>query len=41
MTNYIIKNMIKDPKDLKKFNLNNYSYNKELSSNNDLVFIRG
>ena len=41
MTNYIIKNKISKVEDLKKFNLNNYSYNEQLSSENELVFVRG
>jgi len=41
MTNYIIKNKISKVEDLKKFNLNNYSYNEQFSSENELVFTRG
>ncbi|MCL4147961.1 UNVERIFIED_CONTAM: hypothetical protein GTU68_031395 [Idotea baltica] len=41
MTNYIIKNRIKNITQLKKFDLDNYSFNKSLSNDNDLVFTRG
>lgn len=40
MTRFIIKNKIIDPKYLKKFNLDNYKYNKTLSSDSDWVFTR-
>jgi cytoplasmic iron level regulating protein YaaA (DUF328/UPF0246 family) len=40
MTNYIIKNKIENINDLKKFNLNNYSYNEQLSSENEFIFVR-
>jgi hypothetical protein len=40
MSRYIIKNKITNPKKLKKFNLDDYSFNKVLSSDSDLVFTR-
>ena len=40
MSRYIIKNKIIDPKSLKKFNLEDYRFNKTLSSDSDLVFTR-
>ena len=40
MSRYIIKNKIIDPKSLKKFNLEDYKFNKILSSDSDLVFTR-
>ena len=40
LSRYIIKNKIIDPKSLKKFNLEDYKFNKTLSSDSDLVFTR-
>ena len=40
MSRYNIKNKIIDPKSLKKFNLEDYKFNKTLSSDSDLVFTR-
>ena len=40
MSRYIIKNKITNPKNLKKFNLEDYRFNKVLSSDSDLVFTR-
>ena len=40
MSRYIIKNKITNPKKLKKFNLDDYKFNKVLSSDSDLVFTR-
>ncbi|MCD4792390.1 MAG: peroxide stress protein YaaA [Bacteroidales bacterium] len=40
MCNYIIKNKLTDPADLKEFDYGNYYYNEELSSNNNFIFIR-
>ena len=40
MSRYIIKNKIKDPDKLKKFNLNRYRFNKKLSSDTNWVFTR-
>ena len=40
MSRYIIKNKIIDPKSLKKFNLEDYKFNKTLSSDSNLVFTR-
>ncbi|AOR23868.1 peroxide stress protein YaaA [Clostridium taeniosporum] len=38
MTSFIMKNKINNIKDLKRFDLDGYCYNEELSTNNDLVF---
>ena len=40
MANFIIKNKIKDPADLEKFNMDNYKFDKSLSSKDELVFRR-
>jgi uncharacterized protein len=40
MSRYIIKNKITNPINLKKFNLEDYRFNKVLSSDSDLVFTR-
>ena len=40
MSRYIIKNKITNPKNLKKFNLEDYRFNKVLSSDSNLVFTR-
>ncbi len=40
MASYIIKNRITKLKDLEKFNDKGYNYKKELSENNELVFVR-
>ena len=40
MSRYIIKNKISNPMKLKKFKEENYSYNKNLSSDSDWVFTR-
>lgn len=40
MINYIAKNMITNLEELKKFNLLGYTFNQELSSDNNIVFIR-
>lgn len=40
MLNYIVKNKIKSPCDLKKFNSLNYSFNDELSDNSNYIFTR-
>ena len=40
MINYIIKNKIDNVDELKKFNLNGYSYNGDLSDNNTITFTR-
>ena len=40
MTNYVIKNKITDPKELKKFSENNYKFQKDLSDENNFVFVR-
>ncbi|NFG62203.1 MULTISPECIES: peroxide stress protein YaaA [unclassified Clostridium] len=38
MTSFIMKNKINNINDLKKFDLEGYLYNEQLSNNNDLVF---
>ena len=40
MARFIIQNRLKSEEDLKKFNLDGYSYNSEKSSDGKLVFIR-
>lgn len=40
MARYIVKNRIKSPEDLKGFNLENYSYAEENSSEHSLLFVR-
>jgi len=40
MTNYIIRNRVSKVEDLKKFRVGGYRYQKELSSKNELVFVR-
>jgi len=40
MANFIIKNKITKPEELKKFNEKNYKFNKKLSSENEFVFTR-
>jgi uncharacterized protein len=40
MSRYIIQNEINNVEDIKKFNLEGYEFNEELSNNNELVFTR-
>jgi cytoplasmic iron level regulating protein YaaA (DUF328/UPF0246 family) len=40
MANFIIKNKIKDADDLENFNMDNYKFDKSLSSKSELVFRR-
>lgn len=40
MTNFAIKNKITDPKDLKKFNEQNYKFDKNLSDETNWIFVR-
>ena len=40
MANYIIKNRVESLEELKKYNLDLYSYSRELSSGEELIFIR-
>jgi hypothetical protein len=40
MSQYILKNKIDTVKDLQKFDMDNYKFNKEMSNNNELVFTR-
>ena len=41
MSRYIIENKLSHPKDLKKFNMDHYQYNSELSSEFEPTFTRG
>lgn len=41
MTDYIVKNKIKDLNGIKKFNIEKYKFSKSLSTDKELVFIRG
>ncbi len=40
MANYIIKNQIKNPEDIKKFDYAGYKFNKSLSNKDEFVFTR-
>ena len=40
MVQFMVKNKIKNPEDLKQFNLENYQFSDELSNENHWVFIR-
>lgn len=40
MTRYIIQNEIDNIEDIKKFNIEDYEYNEELSNDKELVFTR-
>ena len=40
MLNFLIKNQIENVEHIKNLKLKEYSYNRELSSNNNLVFIK-
>ena len=40
MASYIIKNQIKNPKDLKAFDAEGYAFNAKMSKGNDWVFLR-
>ena len=40
MARYAIKNKIMDPEELKKFNLEGYSFNQSISTDDEWVFIR-
>ena len=40
MARYIIENRIKEIDNLKKFNLDNYKYHKELSTETNITFLR-
>lgn len=40
MTNFIIKNSLKDPQQLQKFNLENYQFSAQNSDQNNYTFIR-
>lgn len=41
MTNYIVKNKINKPEDLRGFDYDGYSFNESLSKENNFVFTRG
>jgi cytoplasmic iron level regulating protein YaaA (DUF328/UPF0246 family) len=40
MVNYVVKNRLDNPEDLKNFDSEGYAFNKALSSNEELVFCR-
>lgn len=40
MSNFVIKNKITKPEDIKDFNLNNYKYSAEMSKDEKFVFLR-
>lgn len=40
MTNFIVKNRISDPEQLKSYDVDRYTYNTELSTKNEWVFTR-
>ena len=40
MSNYIIKNKLNDPEELKGFNSDRYNFNHELSTETEFVFTR-
>ena len=40
MTNFIVKNKITDPKDLKNFQSENYRFAKEMSDEMNFIFVR-
>jgi len=40
MTNFIIKNKIQNPQDLKKFNQKNYKFRQDLSNEHDFIFVK-
>ena len=40
MVRYIAQNNLTEAEDLKGFNLDGYSFNEELSSDKELVFVR-
>lgn len=40
MTRYIIQNEIENIEDIKKFDIDGYSFNEDMSNENELVFIR-
>ncbi|WP_418964553.1 peroxide stress protein YaaA, partial [Cetobacterium sp.] len=40
LLNYIIKNGIKNPEEIKNFNLLDYNFSEELSSEKNMVFIK-
>lgn len=39
MVNYIVKNKILDPEDLKKFNQAGFVFSEEYSTENEFIFI--
>jgi cytoplasmic iron level regulating protein YaaA (DUF328/UPF0246 family) len=41
MTNFILKNRIQNPEELKLFDMEGYAYNDRLSEGNNWVFTRG
>ena len=40
MTKFILKNKISEIEDIKKFNIDHYTFNKELSNSTDYIFTR-
>jgi len=40
MSQFIMKNKISKPEDLKSFNLDNYKYSEKMSKNDEFVFVR-
>ena len=40
MAAYMIKNQVSEVNTLKKFNAGGYQFNRQLSSNNELIFTR-
>ena len=40
MSRYIIQNEIEDIEDIKKFNLDGYEFNEEMSTEKELIFTR-
>jgi uncharacterized protein len=40
MANFIIKNQISNPKDMKKFDIDGYRFDKKLSTDKEWFFIR-
>ena len=40
MTRYIIQNEIEDISEIKKFNLDGYEFNEEMSSDTEYIFTR-
>lgn len=41
MANYIVKNRITEPQDLKNFNLDDYTYSPDYSTDQEYIYLRG